>query len=199
MFLVLIKGLLVGLAAAIPIGPVGLLCLERTVSYGWRAGVTSTLSMNLADILTAFLVLLFMTIISDFTTNYAWLVSLITGSVFAFIGFMLIMNSKKPLKPITPAQLAASGISTFLLSLSPATVAIMILLFLRLELTTQEGLGLGLTLLGVFVGSVIWSSVILIGGHQLGKHLKDNLPMFKRIAGCIFIAIGIYSAVSQFL
>lgn len=197
MFLTLFKGILVGLAVAIPVGPVGLFCLERTTSCGWKTGLASTVSMNLADVFTALLVLVCMVLASELTAEYGYLVKIVTGLIFAGIGALLIATRKDMPKPYTPAQLAATGITTFLLSISPATVAIMLALFPLFNITAQYGLP-G-TLAGVFIGSAIWSLVILIGGHYIGRHLKEHLSKMKLGAGILFIILGLFSAFSQFI
>jgi len=197
MFLTLFKGILVGLAVAIPVGPVGLFCLERTTSCGWKTGLASTVSMNLADVFTALLVLVCMVLASELTAEYGYLVKIVTGLIFAGIGGLLIATRKDMPKPYTPAQLAATGITTFLLSISPATVAIMLALFPLFNITAQYGLP-G-TLAGVFIGSAIWSLVILIGGHYIGRHLKEHLSKMKLGAGILFIILGLFSAFSQFI
>ena len=197
MFLTLFKGILVGLAVAIPVGPVGLFCLERTTSCGWKTGLASTVSMNLADVFTALLVLGCMVLASELTQEYGYIIKIVTGLVFAGIGGLLIATRHDEPKPYTPARLAATGITTFLLSISPATVAIMLALFPLFNITAQYSLP-G-TLAGVFIGSAIWSLVILVGGHYLSRHLKDNLSKMKLGAGILFIILGLFSAFSQFI
>ncbi len=197
MFLTIFKGILVGLAVAIPVGPVGLFCLERTTSCGWKTGLASTVSMNIADLFTALLVLVCMALASELTAEYGYIVKIITGLIFAGIGGLLIATRRDKPKPYTPAQLAATGVTTFLLSISPATVAIMLALFPLFNITAQYGLP-G-TLAGVFIGSAIWSIVILLGGHYIGKHLKEHLSTMKLVAGIIFVLLGLTSAFYQFL
>lgn len=197
MFLTLLKGIGVGLIISIPVGPVGLLCLERTASYGWRAGLTSTLSMNVADVLSACLMLLFMTLIKDFTDAHGWVINIVSGCVIAFIGAHLIVKRKEALKPFTPAQLAASGATAFLLSISPATFALLLTLFTKWNITADSGTLT--TLVGVFVGSAIWGVVILLGGYHLGNLLQSHFDRFKLVAGLIFVCFGLYCGLSQFV
>lgn len=197
MVLALVKGILVGLAVAIPVGPVGLFCLERTTSCGWKTGLASTVSMNIADGFTALLVLLCMALTSELTAEYGHIVKIVTGLIFAGIGILLIATRHEKPKTFTPAQLAATGITTFLLSISPATVAIMLVLFPLFNITAHYGLT-G-TFVGVILGSAIWGIVILLGGHYIGRHLKDHLSKMKLFAGTLFILLGMTGAFAQFL
>ena len=73
----------------------------------------------------------------------------------------------------------------------------MLALFPLFNISAQYGLPGTLT--GVFIGSAIWSLVILIGGHYIGRHLKDNLSKMKLGAGILFIILGLSSAFSQFI
>src|SRR5512141_2056080 len=44
-----IKGVLAGLAIAIPVGPVNVMCVSRTISKGWTSGLLSGLGAAAAD------------------------------------------------------------------------------------------------------------------------------------------------------
>ena len=44
-----LRGIMLGVAIAAPVGPIGLLCIRRTLAYGWRAGFVSGLGAATAD------------------------------------------------------------------------------------------------------------------------------------------------------
>ncbi len=192
-----LKGIIVGLVVAIPVGPVGLFCLERTMTYGWKTGLPSVIVMAIADVCSAVLVLIGMSYVLALTQDYAWIIKVCTGSLFACIGAQLIFTRNKPPKKFTATEIAATGVTTFLLSISPATLGLMILLFPMLEITSVDSMPL--TLPGVLIGSAMWGAVILIGGYYIGKHLQGKVALCKLVAGIIFITIGLFSVIRAIL
>lgn len=182
-----IQGLVVGLLVSVPVGPVGLFCLERTVSRGWKTGVSSTLGMNLADVISALLVLLGIGFIAEAAADYTSQLQVVSGIVIAIIGLFMIFKPQKEAK-LEAKDLAISGISTFLIAISPATLALMILLFPMLGVTSfMASPGV---ILGVFLGSCVWSVLILLTGHYLGKRIGKKMGLFRNVMGTVFTCIG---------
>ena len=64
--LALLKGILVGICASIPLGPVGVICVQQTVNRGRRAGFASGYGAALADTLFATFAFLSLSVILDF-------------------------------------------------------------------------------------------------------------------------------------
>lgn len=197
MLLLFIKSLLVGMAVSVPVGPVGLFCFERTASCGTETGLVSVGMMNIADVVSAAVLLLAMALVQDLMNEYSWLIRICTGLLFAVIGMGIVLTRKKPPKPVSPERLAATGLSTFLLSISPTTVGLMILLFPMFNITMDSGLPVILS--GVFFGSVFWSFVIIATAKKFSEKLKNHLATFKLCAGLVFTVIGCFGAFSQFL
>lgn len=197
MLITFLKGIVVGLVVSIPVGPVGLFCLERTTTQGWKTGLSSVIIMAVADVCSAVLVLFGMALLDEQLKAYGPIIRVCTGLLFAALGVKLILTRNKPPKEFSAKEIAATGITTFLLSISPATLALMILLFPIFKMTAESWLPL--TLAGVLCGSGMWGSAILLGGHHIGKHIKGKVPVFKLVAGCIFTTIGIASAILAIL
>jgi len=197
MLITFLKGILVGLVVAIPVGPVGLFCLERTMSYGWKKVLPSIIVMAVADVCSAVLVIVGISYVIAITKEYDWIVKICTGSLFAGVGAQLIYSRNQPPKKLTASQVAATGLTTFLLSVSPVTLGLMLVLFPMLELASIDTMPP--TLPGIFVGSGIWGSLILIGGHYIGMHLQGKVPLCKLIAGCVFIAISLISIIHSLI
>ncbi|MFA5625477.1 MAG: LysE family transporter [Bradymonadales bacterium] len=186
------KALLVGLTVAIPVGPAGLLCLERASSHGWRPGLSSVIGMNLADVLSALLVVLGVGFLSDFLTAHRSAFALLSGVVLLVVGGFFFWTRHRA--PTTPASkdLAYHGLSTFLLAISPVTMLMMVMLFSTLGI---EGFGqsLPVILLGVATGSVLWGVCLLFASKWLKALLGARSHILKTILASSFVLLGLYS------
>lgn len=183
----LFQGLIVGLLVSIPVGPVGLVCLERTVSRGWKNGISATIGMNIADVISALLVLLGIGFIAEASIDYDIQFKVVSGIVIATIGLFMFFKTPKKIS-FNAKEAAVSGISTFLIAISPTTIALMLLLFPILGVTSISANPS--ILFGVFLGSCVWSVLILLAGHYLGKRIDKKMSLFRNIMGTLFICIG---------
>ena len=66
----IVKGIIIGFGVAIPIGPVGVLCIDRTLKYGKKAGIISGLGAALADGIYGVLAVCSVTFVTEFLTPY---------------------------------------------------------------------------------------------------------------------------------
>ncbi len=193
MFAYLLKGIVIGLTVAIPVGPVGLLGLEMTVSHGRRAGLSCSSGMVAADILSAGIMLAGIGVLYAFIMAHEISIRIITGLFFAVLGVGLFISRHKKHQAPSNTKLAGLTLTSFLLSISPATFALMLFLFPALGLTTQ--FSAPPVLAGVALGSATWCAVILGAGNFIRKVLGDKQARFKGTIGCVFIAAGILSAI----
>ena len=189
----LLKGIVIGLTVAVPVGPVGLLCLDMTVAHGRRAGLSCSSGMVAADILSAGIMLAGIGMLYAFVMAHEASIRVITGLFFAILGVCLFLSRHKKRQPPSNTKLAGLTLTSFLLSISPATFALMLFLFPALGLTTQ--FSAAPVLLGVALGSATWCAIILGAGDFIRRVLGDRQAHFKGTIGCIFIAAGILSAV----
>ena len=79
----LLKGILIGLTVAIPVGPVGLLCLDMTITHGRRAGLSCSSGMVVADIVSASIMLMSIGVLYAFIVAHEVGIRIGTGLFFA--------------------------------------------------------------------------------------------------------------------
>ncbi len=193
----LFKGLLVGLVVAIPVGPVGLMCLETTVSRGKKPGFVCACGMVVADIFSSIIMLIGLGMLYESILSHRNVFQIITGSVFAALGGVIILARRKTPKPSSKRALIGLFITSFLLSVSPATFAFMLYLFPALNLTGQGNYPI--IVLGVATGSAAWCALVLGSGSFIRSCLGDRLVTFKTIVGSLFILIGSIGIISALL
>lgn len=183
-----LKGIIIGLTVAIPVGPVGLFCLDNTVSRGHKAGMSCATGMILADIFSASLMMIGLNLFYDTLLAHQTLVKILTSLLFAGMGAGIIATRSQKTKTAGKKALAALWLTSFVLSVSPATFALMIYLFPALGL-----IGVGhspLIAFGVGLGSMAWCMAILFGGAFIRRCLGQDIKKFKTVVGCAFILFG---------
>lgn len=191
------KSLLLGLAIAAPLGPIGALCIHRTLENGLAAGVAGGLGTALADALYASLAAI------GFATFAGVLSSLDTPLRLAGAMFMLWLgiqslraSPSKPAARVSARNLLGTTAATFALTIAnPMTILAFAALFAGLGLAaTDSALDAVLVVSGVFAGSMLWW-ILLSGGVSIARHrLPDTFARWvARMSGILLIGFGIWT------
>lgn len=188
------KGMLIGLAIAAPLGPIGALCISRTLDRGFRAGVAGGLGTALADGAYALMAA------AGFAA-FSTLLETISVPLQLFGGLFLLWLAWKSFQPKPPAtaartsarDLLSTTAATFLLTFAnPATILSFAAIFAGLGLASS-GTGASAVALvaGVFAGSMLWW-VLLSGTVALLHHrLPEGFSLWvSRISGVVLVCFG---------
>ncbi len=189
-----LRGLLLGLSIAAPVGPIGLLCIRRTLAYGRWTGLLSGLGAATADGFYGLVAAFGLTFVSQFLENQSFLLRIVGGLFLCYLGITTFL-SKPPNKAAEMSRtgLAGSYLSTVLLTLTnPATILSFVLIFAGLAPT---GLNYGQAtemVVGTFVGSALWW-LFLSGGVSLLRHqlTPRRLQWLNRICGVLITGFGL--------
>jgi threonine/homoserine/homoserine lactone efflux protein len=160
-------GFFIGLAVAIPIGPVNLVCIRRTLSYGAIAGFVSGIGGALGDGVFASVTAFGLTAISQLIEGYSRPLQLIGGVLLLGFGLSVFKTDVSVPRdedgaPVRdkPPRLLRMMLSTFALTIAnPATLFGFTALFAGFGSLAAEGttyLHAGVTVLGVIAGSTFW-------------------------------------------
>lgn len=158
---ILIRGLALGFSIAAPVGPIGVLCIRRTLAYGRLIGFCSGLGAASADAIYAAIAAFGLTVVSNLLISAQTPLRIVGGLFLLYLGIKTFFAP-----PATQAANAENrqGVvgaftSTLALTLTnPATIFSFVAIFAGLNVAGTEG-GLGasaLIVVGVFVGSVLW-------------------------------------------
>ena len=200
----LLQGLLVGFSIAAPVGPVGLLCIQRSLARGRLSGLVSGLGAATADATYGTIAALGLTSISSFLVSEQQWIRLIGGLFLVLLGVRIISRSK----PASSAATGSSGIardyaSTFLITLSnPLTIISFAAIFAGLGLAgTGGGSAASVELIaGVFSGSCLWWVILSIGvGSFKGRLASGGISWVNRLSGAIIFTFGVVALVSVFV
>ncbi|MDJ1176289.1 LysE family translocator [Roseofilum capinflatum] len=199
---VILQGLIIGFSIAAPVGPIGILCIRRTLSQGRIAGLISGLGAATADGFYGCIAGFGLTFISHFLIEHQIGFRLIGGLFLCYLGIQTFRSSpSKEEAKIDGKTLGRAYVSTLFLTLTnPLTILSFAAIFAGLGAGTTNGeYGLALILvLSVFSGSALWWCVLVTGiGFMKDKITPHRLRWINRISGVILSAFGLIALQSS--
>lgn len=188
------KGLVLGVAIAAPLGPLGALCINRTLERGFWAGVAGGLGTAIADGVYAALAAAGFTALGS---HFGWIVYPLQVAGGLFLIYLGIAGLK-PRSEVSAATVQARGLlstiaATFILTIAnPATILTFAAIFAGLGLATGEGGSEGVLLVaGVFLGSLAWWFFLSGAVTVVRKRLSEGFAaQVSRVSAFILIAFG---------
>ncbi|NCQ17989.1 MAG: LysE family transporter [Ignavibacteria bacterium] len=190
-----LKGIIIGFAMAVPIGPIGIICIRKTLTEGRVRGLIIGLGAATADLLYGSVAAFGLTVISDTLLSHRIWIRLVGGALLLFLGIRTFLTRPKdPKFQIQDSGRLRSYFTTVFLTLTnPLTIFAFLAVFAAL------GLGNGLSFFaasvlvaGVFAGSFLWF-LSLSSGATLFRNKLDviGLGWVNKIAGILIIISGI--------
>jgi threonine/homoserine/homoserine lactone efflux protein len=205
-FELLWKGAMIGFAIAAPVGPIGILCIRRTLSDGRLAGFVSGLGAAGADTLYGLVAALGLALIGRFLVEHKDWISIVGGMFLICLGILEIRA--KPVDPTAPAPrpigLVGHFVSTFFWTLTnPLTLLSFVAVFTALDVAGPGGdvgppehdyPGVTALVVGVFVGSSLWWLVLSMSVGLFRHHIRGQPMRWPSvIAGALIIGFGVYA------
>jgi threonine/homoserine/homoserine lactone efflux protein len=204
----LLRGLALGFAIAAPVGPIGVLCIHRTLIQGRAAGLLSGLGAATADALYGSVAAFGLTAISGLLVAQRTWLGLLGGAFLCYLGARTFRErpvdaAALPPSRTPPGSLAGSYASTLALTLTnPMTILSFAAVFAGLGLGAGrvgiDSLGGAASLVtGVFLGSAGWWLVLSTGVSLLRGGLgAAGLRWVNRVSGVVVVAFGIGAILS---
>ncbi len=193
------SGLLLGLSIAAPVGPMGLLCINRTLQRGLVAGLCVGFGIATGDAAYGAVAALGLATVTDALIAYALPLRLIGGGFLIWMGIKAWRMAHTPRPPRD--RIAGNGgltgdyaIAVGLTLTNPATILSFIATFGALGLATREG-GAGLLVAGVFLGSALWWLGLCTAIALARKALTTGAMVWiDRLSALVLIAFGMAAA-----
>ena len=192
-----LKSILLGLAIAAPLGPIGALCINRTLERGFLAGLAGGLGTALADGTYATLAAAGFAAFSDVLARIDIPLRLAGGAFMLWLGWKsMTPGPARKAATVSARDLVSTTAATYLLTIAnPATILSFAALFAGLGLVSASGYSEALPVVaGVFAGSMLWWC-ILSGGVALMRHrLPKGLTLWvSRLSGIILVGFGLWA------
>ncbi|MBN1886444.1 MAG: LysE family transporter [Thermoflexales bacterium] len=199
----LVQGIVIGFSIAAPVGPIGVLCIRRTLAEGRLAGLVSGLGAASADAIYGCIAAFGLSFVSNVLVGQqAWL-RLVGGAFLCYLGITTFLARPADVahNP-APSKRGLLGMyaSTFVLTLTnPMTILSFVMIFAGLGLggESRTWLQAALLVLGVFCGSALWWLTLSGGVGWLRASFSPRMMVWvNRLAGAIITAFGLWALLS---
>lgn len=197
----LARGLVLGFSIAAPVGPIGLLCIRRTLGHGRSAGFAAGLGAAVADSLYACVAGFGLTAVSNALVAGRGPLRLVGGAFLVYLGFRAFRSTPRDDAEANGGRsLGKAFASTFVLTITnPATILSFVAAFAALGLGQKtEGYGAAVSLVaGVFVGSAAWWLGLSQGVGLFRRRVSSRvLVWINRGSGVVILGFGVAALVS---
>lgn len=191
----LARGLVVGFSIAAPVGPVGLLCVRRSLARGFSVGFASGLGAASADAIYGAIAGFGLTAVSNLLIEWKAGFELIGGAMLLRLAWTTARGvpTEHAADAGDGAGLLGAWASTFSLTLTnPATILSFAAVFGGLGLAGGDAERALSLVLGVFAGSALWWLTLSLGvGALRAKITRGWMVWINRVSGGILAVFGL--------
>ncbi len=207
---IFVRGMGVGLASSITVGPVAVLCIQRTLSKNRRSGLASGLGVATADMIMAIIAFFFYSMLQAQIEEYSAILQVIGGIFVVIVGVYIFFQN--PVPQIRRNRAGKSNLwqdysSMFVFTLANFVVVIPYLLafFAMFNVGLQADgdvaslVRSGMTILGFFAGAVAWWVGLTFTIDYFRRRFRPrHMLTINHVAGIIIGLLGVYTIISTF-
>lgn len=202
----LITGIVVGFLVAAPVGPVAVLCIQRTLLDGRLVGYATGVGAALADTVFGALAIFSVAVVQGFLADHRSSVQLVGSVVLIILGLRTIL-ARSVRSEAASASLAIDHLtllqalgSSFLVTIvNPITILAFVSIFAAIHVsTTVDGLmGSWTIVVGVLLGALAWWSMLASVASVLRQRFTErSLRWLNRVSGAVILGFGVYGLVA---
>lgn len=197
-FNLFVKGIILGLSLAAPVGPINILCIRKTLQYGRWSGLCTGLGAAVADAFYGMVAAFGLTAISNTLIRAQFGLNFIGGIFLLYLGAKtFVAKPAQDALEIKKSSLLNDFVSTFFLTIvNPMTILSFVAMFAGLGLvgSSVNYANATLLVLGVFLGSASWSVVLNETITLFRKRISQEILVFiNKTAGIIIAGFGMFS------
>ena len=193
----LLKGIFLGFSIAAPVGPIGLLCIRRTLTGGISSGFVSGLGAATADAIYGAMAAFGLSVVTTFLLDHQRFLQAGGGLFLLYLG----VTTFRSLPAETAAAATGQGLlgayaSTLLLTITnPMTILSFAAIFAGLGLGPADSsyMAAGALIAGVFIGYLLWWLLLSGAVHFFRQRVeKHQLKRVNQLSGLIIAGFGLY-------
>jgi threonine/homoserine/homoserine lactone efflux protein len=195
---IFIKGIIIGLLVSAPLGPIGIMCIQRTLNRGYMAGFASGLGAAAADLIFAVIAGFGLTIIINFIEEKHLYFQILGGIFVLYIGYRIFnTNPVKQLRlqRLNKTRLSQDFTSVFLLTLSnPMSILLFIAIMAALKVANDLLSYFELTILisGIAGGAILWWFILASVANRFRKRIRlKSIWWLNKITGSLVFLFGL--------
>jgi len=194
---ILLKGFVIGLSIAAPVGPIAVLCIRRSLADGRMVGLATGLGAATADAMYGSVAAFGLTAVSGVLVARKFWLGLFGGLFLCYLGVRTFVSAPAGKAAASRgAGLAAAYGSTFILTLTnPMTILSFVAIFAGLGLGAAADYRSAAALVaGVFLGSALWWLLLSSSAAFAGSRVGDGwMRIVNHVSGAMIFAFGIYA------
>ena len=200
-----IKGIIVGLCISVPLGPIGMLCVQRTLTRGRAHGIVTGLGATTSDLVYTFVTLFFLRFVIGFIEAHQVVFQFTGAIVVVLFGAFIIKSrptSQTQLRVVSKGSLVSDYLTAFGLTFSnPLILFVLMALFARFDFSAERSpalhylVGIGCILVGA---TAWWLLLTYIVSHFKDKLGLRGLRLINLITGSVIVVIGCAGLIVSF-
>lgn len=204
-FEILLKGMVLGLIVSVPLGPIGIILINRTIKRGVLSGIFSGLGLGIADVIQAIIAGLSFSLIISFIKEERFVLSIIAGLVIIAAGVKIFLSN--PVRDFRNRDHSGKSLwrdfyTVFILSITnPYTVLIFVAFFsgFPVKADIRQEMVPFILIPGIFIGTMAWWTTLswLVSRFRERIRLRA-LVRINRASGIIIVGIGIAVLITLF-
>jgi threonine/homoserine/homoserine lactone efflux protein len=191
----ILKGVVLGLAIAAPVGPIGLLCIRRTVERGVLAGFATGFGAGLVDTLFSAIAAFGITAVTDLILGHEMFLKLAGGLfLLATAAYGLTHTPRPPRKTVEASSLARAVVSGFVLTITnPITIVAILAVVAGFGGALRPSHALALVA-GIFVGSTLWWALLSGSVSLLRRRMGERMVLYLNRGTSVALgALGLWA------
>ena len=192
-----LKGVAIGFSIAAPVGPIGVLCIRRSLTDGRWVGLATGLGAATADAAYGCVAGFGLTAVSSFLVNHRFWLGFIGGVFLCCLGVCTFLS--RPAEQAADLQrggwLSAYFSTLFLTLTNPMTILSFVAVFAGFGLgTSADYLAASTLVLGVFAGSALWWLILSNGAALFRSRVTSAwMRVVNRLSGAVIFMFGLYA------
>ena len=210
---ILIQGIVFGFFLALPVSPVGVLCVQRTLSQGRMHGLISGLGAAFGDALYGAVAAFGISAVEDWITGHQGALRLVGGIILLLLALRTVIamvhahpvtdgTDEKIQKRIVTHSLVKDFLSTFMLAITNPITFIAFAGLLATLGFTEAGRSIGnasILVAGVFAGSALWWIALSTTANVFRPIVDGSYQMWMdRLVAFVLAGFGIYALLTSF-
>ena len=198
--MILLKGLILGFLIAAPVGPIGVLCIQRTLTKGRISGFVSGLGAATADAFYGAVAAFGLIFISNVLIEQQFILRLCGGIFLLYTGLKIFYSKPRENSRIeSKTNLMTDYISTFFLTITnPITIISFTALFAGIGFMIGNFTTSGFLVVGVFLGSALWWLILSFGIKWIQFNVKNfSLELINKISGIVILIFALVVLVNR--
>ncbi|NLZ35708.1 MAG: LysE family transporter [Clostridiales bacterium] len=192
-----ITGIIIGIFVTLPVGPLGLMAIQRTIKKDWKTGCLAGIGAALSDMFYSSIAVLGASFIDEFINKNKYFISGTTGIIFLIVGINILMSGieKSKLKELPKEEGMHPFFIHFLLGLSnPMTFIVFITVFaaMGVSIDNTELFKNVIFVISIFIGScILWLVTSNIVEKTKSRLKFESFIFIDKLIGAVIVIFGI--------